>query len=132
VAVEPDERVAVMLAPGETVVAVRRAVSIERRKDVRDPGMALVGDLYVTTDRLLCLGQVRIDVPLVDITDAVVAVGTLRLAIGDGRGLVIRTNDPCVLRVEIGAVREAARLPSGGTCGQHDAGAGPGTGTADG
>jgi hypothetical protein len=38
-----------------------------------------------------------------------VSSGALRLVIGDGRGLEIRTRDPRVLRVEIAAVREAAR-----------------------
>ena len=113
VAIEPDERIGVMLAPGERVVAVRRAISVERRKDVRDPELALHGDLYVTTSRLVCLGQVPLDVPLVEIREAVVAAGALRLVVGDGRGLEIRTGDPYLLRVEISAVREAARMAAG-------------------
>jgi hypothetical protein len=121
VAVEPDERIGVMLAPGERVVAVRRAVLVERRTDVRGPDQGVRGDLYVTTTRLVCLGPAAIDVPLVEIREAVVAPGALRLVIGEGRGLEIRTADPYVLRVQISAVREAARakgvqprlLPSG-------------------
>ncbi len=113
VAVEPDERIGVMLAPGERVVAVRHAISIERRKDVRDPELALRGDLYVTTTRLVCLGQVPVDVPLVEISEAIVAGGALRLIVGDGRGVEIRTGDPYLLRVEISAAREAARQAAG-------------------
>ena len=116
VALEPDERIGVMLAPGERVVAVRRAISLERRKDVHDPGQALRGDLYVTTPRLVCLGPVPVDVPLAEIREAVVAAGALRLVVGDGRGLEIRTGDPYLLRVEISAVREAARTTAAGTC----------------
>ena len=115
VAVEPDARIGVMLTPGERVVAVRRAVCIERRKDVRDPELALRGDLYVTTTRLVCLGQVPVDVPLVEIREAVVAAGALRLVVGGGRGLEIRTCDPGALRVEIAAVREAARMAAAGS-----------------
>ena len=106
---EPDERIGVMLAPGERVVAVRRDVSVERRKDSRDPDLALRGDLYVTTTRLMCLGHVRVDVPLAEIREAVVASSAVRLVVGDGRGLEIRTADPYLLRVQIAAVREAAR-----------------------
>ena len=115
VAMEPDERIGVMLAPGECVVAVRRAISFERRKDVLDPDRALRGDLYVTTARLICLGQVPVYVPLLEIREAVVATGALRLVVGDGRGLEIRTCDPGVLRVEIAAVREAARMAAAGS-----------------
>jgi hypothetical protein len=112
VALEPDERIGVMLAPGEHVVAMRRSISIERRKGVHDPDQGVTADLYVTTARLVCLGAVPVDIPLCDIRDAFVAAGALRLVVGDGRGLEIRTLDPCVLRVEISAVREAARQPS--------------------
>lgn len=109
VAVEPDARIGVMLGPGERVVAVRRAVSVERRKDTRDPEEGLFGDLYVTTSRLVYLGSVPVEIALLDIREAVAASGALRLVVGDGRGVEIRTSDPCVLRVEIAAVREAAR-----------------------
>jgi len=109
VAIEPDERIGVMLAAGERVVAVRRAISIERRKDVRNPDLGLNGDLYVTTSRLVYLGYVPVEVPLTDIREADVTAGALRLVIGDGRGLEIRAADPQLLRVEISAVREAAR-----------------------
>ncbi len=121
VALEPDARIGVMLAPGERVVAVRRAVSLERRKDVHDPDQALHGDLYVTTARLVCLGQVPVDVPLSEIREAVVAAGSLRLVVGDGRGLEIRTGDPYLLRVEISAVREAARTTTAGSRPDHEA-----------
>lgn len=114
IALEPDARIGVMLAPDELVVSVRRAVSVERRKDSRDPSQALCGDLYVTTSRLVCLGHVPVEVQLVKIREAVVASGALRLVVGDGQGLEIRTSDPCVLRVEIAAVREASRTRAGG------------------
>jgi hypothetical protein len=116
VPLEPDERIAVMLAPGEHIVAVRRAVSLERRKDVRDPAQGLVADLYVTTSRLICLGQVPVEIAIEDIRDAVVAAGALRLDTGLGRGLEIRTPDPYLLRVEIAAVREATRCASPRRC----------------
>ena len=109
VPIEPDERIGVLLAVGEQVVAVRRAISIERRTEVHGPDPGVQGDLYVTTARILCLGAVPIDVPLADIQEAVVGPGALRLVVGAGRGVEIRTADPSLLRVEISAVREAAR-----------------------
>jgi hypothetical protein len=120
VALEPDARIGVMLAPGERVVAVRRGISVERRKDVHDPDQALRGDLYVTTTRLVCLGPVPVDVPLAEIREAVVAAGVLRLVVGDGRGLEIRTGDPSLLRVEISAVREEARTTAAGSGQFHE------------
>jgi hypothetical protein len=114
VALEPDARIGVMLAPGESVVAVRRDVSLERRKDVHDPGQALHGDLYVTTTRLVCLGQVPVDIPLAEIREVFVAVGALRLVVREGRGLEIRIEDPYLLRVEISAARESARVTAAG------------------
>ena len=94
VPIEPDARIAVMLAPGERVISMRRDVSVERRKDNLDPEQRLRGDLYVTTRRLVYLGTVPVDVPLGEISEAVVANGALRLVVGCGRGIEIRTGDP--------------------------------------
>jgi hypothetical protein len=113
--VEPDERIGVMLGPEERLVAVRREVSFERRKEARDPRPSPTGDLYVTTARLVCMGPPAVQVPLRQIRDAVVGVGRLRLLIGDGRGLEIRTRDPYTLRAEIGAAREAVRRTTSAT-----------------
>jgi len=115
IAVEPDARIGVMLGPGERVVAVRRGVSVERRKETRDQEEGLRGDLYVTTSRLVYLGSVPVEVRLLDISEAVVAAGSLLVVVGDGRGVEIRTSDPLVLRVEIAAVREAARMTKAGS-----------------
>jgi hypothetical protein len=115
VAIEPDERIGVMLGPDERLVAVRRAISMERRTEFRNPEMGLRGDLYVTTSRLVYLGLVPVEVPLADIREADVVTGALRLVVGNGRGLEIRTADPDLLRVEIAAVREAARAATAAT-----------------
>jgi hypothetical protein len=108
VPIEPDERIGVMLAPEERVVAVRRDVVLERRKDWRDPEDGLGGDLYVTTRRLVHLGRVLVHYQLAEIREAEVAAGAIRLVVGDCHGVEIRVHDPRVLRVEIAAVREAA------------------------
>ena len=128
VAVEPDARIGVMLGPGERVVAVRHGVSMERRKDTRDPEEGLLGDLYVTTSRLVHLGSVPVEIRLLDISEAVTAAGALRLVVADGRGVEIRTGDPCVLRVEIAAVREAARMLAAGSHDTQETGDSAGSG----
>jgi hypothetical protein len=110
VPIEPDDRIRVMLAPGEVVAAIRRSVSLERRKDPTESSGRMVGDLYVTTRRLVYLGRERVEYPLAEIQDAVEAEGTLRLIVGDRRGIEIEVPDPRLLRVEIAAVREAARV----------------------
>lgn len=109
VAIEPDERVGVMLDPGEDVVAVRRAVSLDRRAGWKDPSGGIRGDLYVTTRRLLHLGRPVVAYDLADIRDAIVSEQILMLLVAQDRGLAIRVEDPRVLRVEIAAVREASR-----------------------
>lgn len=107
--IEPDERINVLLAPGEDLVAVRRSVRLERRQGKREFGDGVGGDLYVTTQRIIHLGRVRADYSLGEIRDAVEGEGVLRLIIGEDRGIEIDVHDPRLLRVEIAAVREAAR-----------------------
>ena len=109
IAIEPDQLIAPLLAPGEKVVAIRRAVSLERLLDFEASGEGVRGDLYVTTSRIVHMGKVSVEVPLPAIKEAVVAEGAVRLIVEDGRGVDIHTNDPSVLRVEIAAVREAVR-----------------------
>jgi len=108
VPIEPDDRIGAMLAPEELVLAIRRSVSLERRKGWREPGGGLRGDLYVTTRRLVHLGRVRVEYALGDIQEAVVADSALRLVIGES-GVEIKVPDPRLLRVQVSAVREGAR-----------------------
>jgi hypothetical protein len=109
VPIEPDTRIASMVGPEEHVVAVRQAVSLERRRGWRQPGRGLLGDLYVTTHRLVHLGQQPVEYALADVREVVVATGSLRLVVAGSLGVEIRVSDPRVLRVEIAAAREAAR-----------------------
>lgn len=112
--IEPDSLIGAVLAPRELVVAARRSALLERRSEERDQARALEGSLYVTTQRLLHLGRVQVECPLVDIREAIVAGGDLMLLVGQGRGMTIWVDDPSVLRVEIAAAREAARRDADG------------------
>ncbi len=109
VPIEPDDRIGVMLAPGELVLAVRRSTSLDRRHVRRADDPGLTGDLYVTSRRLVHLGRSAVVYPLDEIREADIAANQLLLVVGENRGVVIDVNDPCVLRVEIAAARAAAR-----------------------
>ena len=119
VPIEPDDRIGVMLAPGELVLAVRRSASLDRRHHRREDDPGLPGDLYVTTRRLVHLGSSTVVYSLDEIREADVAAGQLLLVVGDNRGVAIDVGDPRLLRVEIAAARAAARAadrpsPAGG------------------
>lgn len=109
VAIEPDDRIGVLLAPGEKVVAVRRSVLLEHHQGSGEAAGGVAGDLYVTTRRLVHLGALQVAYGLCEIRDAVEAPGALRLIVGEDRGIQMSVPDPRVLRVEIAAAREAAR-----------------------
>ncbi len=51
-----------------------------------------------------------VEYPLAEIREAVVAEGALWLVVGESHGVEIGVADPLLLRVEIAAVREAARV----------------------
>jgi hypothetical protein len=113
VPIAPDHRIGPLLGPGECVVAVRRGVVLERRVGSARAGDGLLGDLYVTSCRLLFLGHVLVQYPLAQINELDIVAGGVRFVVGPGRGADIQVRDPRLLRVEIAAVREASRLASG-------------------
>jgi hypothetical protein len=115
VPIEPDERIRDLLDPGEAVVAIRRAVSFERRASPREGGGILRVNLYVTTHRLVALGPVLLEYPLADIREMDVAAGAVRLVVERNRGVELGVPDPRVLRVEIAAALEALRTSTVGT-----------------
>ncbi len=120
VAIEPDERIAALLAPDEVVVAVRPSVRLERRQSPRDAAGGLAGDLYITSQRLVHLGRLRVDYSLDEIRDAIDAPHALRLIVGEARGIEIDVEDPRALRVEIAAVRVAARAAAAAGAGSAE------------
>jgi hypothetical protein len=107
VPLEPDDRIKVVLEAGESIVAMRSGTQLERRGCPRSQSGQLVGDLYVTTRRLIHLGSSLVQYPLAEIAEAGVAPTRLDLIVGQGRAVEITVLDPRVLRVELAAVREA-------------------------
>lgn len=93
------------LAHGEWLVAHRPSVRIDRRHhgDELRPS----GDLYVTSERVVVLGQGSISIALDEIDDAGLLGGTLVLMLRGGNSVTVETNRPRLLRVQIAAARVA-------------------------
>jgi hypothetical protein len=119
--IEPDERIAALLVPGEKVFAVRRSALLDRREPQPSaycPGCpGLAGDLYVTSTRVVHLGRLKLEYDLDSIREAVVSAERL-LLLCDGGGLILDVDRPRLLRVDIAAARArhvaspcAARAP---------------------
>jgi len=107
--IEPDERIAVLLVPGEEVFAVRRSALLDRREPPPGGGYpaypGLAGDLYVTSTRLVHLGRLALECDLDAVREAVVSAEHLLVVLCDGTGLILDVDRPRLLRVEITAVR---------------------------
>jgi len=107
---EPDGRIAELLAPGEDVLAVRRAALFDRREPPiggsgRPTSPGLAGDLYVTSARLVLVGRTVLQYDLDAIREAVVSSERLLLTLCGGAGVTLAVDRPRLLRVEIGAAR---------------------------
>ena len=108
---EPDARIAPLLADGERVVAVRRSAMLDRRQPVVgwDQPTGLGGDLYVTSRRLALVGNVTLSFELDDVEEAMLSGERLLLVLRGGQGISIDATRPRLLRVEIATARSAAR-----------------------
>jgi len=67
------------------------------------------GTLYLTSRRLIHLGQVIMSVPLTDIVETSLAGERLLLALRDGEGLALDLDRPRRLRAELAAAMRALR-----------------------
>jgi hypothetical protein len=100
--IEPDLR----LAPDEIVHAVRRAAILEQRA----AGELAGGTLYLTSDRLVHIGEHMRETDLRTITEVAVSLERLLLVhLADGSDLAIEVDQPRLLRVQIAAARAAAK-----------------------
>ncbi|HSK94007.1 MAG TPA: hypothetical protein VLA76_08120 [Candidatus Angelobacter sp.] len=107
-ALEADEEIAGLLAQGEIVHGLRRSAILRAPGDDRALGYG--GTLYVTSHRLIHLGQVTVNVPLSNILETELAGERLLITLREGEGISLDVDRPRVLRVEIGAaLREARR-----------------------
>lgn len=105
---EPDEKIAAHLADGEHLHALRRSAIL--REPGGDDGLGSGGPLYLTSARIVHLGQVVMSIQLHDILEASIAGERLLISLPDGEGFSIDIARPRAFRAELAAaIREARR-----------------------
>lgn len=110
-ALEPDARIAPLLARDEPLFAVRRSVILDRHPSRSGPDLPLGvgGDLYLTAKRLVLLGRVPVSIDLNEIEEAGLSGERLLIVMRSGSSVALDVAEPRLLRVEIGCARAAAR-----------------------
>lgn len=104
---EPDAAIAAHLAPDERLHGLRRSAILKAPGDDRALGYG--GTLYLTSRRLVHLGQVVMTVQLVDIVETSLAGERLLLSLRDGEGLSMDIDRPRTFRTEIAAATRSQR-----------------------
>jgi hypothetical protein len=105
--IEADEAIAPHLLEGELVHALRRHAIL--RAPGGDTALGYGGTLYLTSRRLVHLGQVVMTVRLIDIVESSLAGEQLLLTLRDGEGLAIELDRPRLLRAEMAALTRELR-----------------------
>ena len=103
----PDEAIARHLGQDEGLHSVRRSAILSVPGGDRTLGYG--GTLYLTSRRLVHLGQVMVTVQLTDIMETSLAGERLLLALRNGEGLAFDLDRPRVFRAEIAATMRALR-----------------------
>jgi len=98
-ALAPDEAIGPRLAEGELVYALRRHAIL--RAPGGDAALGYGGTLYLTSRRLVHLGQVVMSVQLTDIVETSLAGERLLLTLREGEGLSLDVDRPRMLRAEM-------------------------------
>lgn len=102
-----DDAIRPHLAEAELVHGSRPRTILKTPGDDRSLGYG--GTLYLTSRRLLHLGQVIVDVRLADIVETSLAGERLLVTLSDGEGLMLDVDRPRQLRAEIAAAIRALR-----------------------
>ena len=108
---EPDARIAPLLAPGELLFAVRRSVMLDRHPSRSGPNLppGVGGDLYLTARRLVLLGRIALSFDLDEIEEVGLSGEWLPIVMRDGSSVALDAAEPRLLRVEIAYARAVAR-----------------------
>lgn len=99
--------VATHLLPNEVLHSARPSAILSAPGG--DGGLGYGGTLYLTSRRLIHLGQVVLTVALSDILETSMAGERLLLALRAGEGIALDVDRPRLLRAEIAAARRANR-----------------------
>jgi hypothetical protein len=105
--VEPDVELQPHLAPGELVHDLRKRAILKAPGDDRSLGYG--GTLYLTSRRLVHLGQVVMSVQLTDVLETSRAGERLLLSLRDGEGFSLEVDRPRLLRAEMAEVGRRLR-----------------------
>lgn len=106
-AIDADERIAPHLLPGEVVHDLRARAIL--RAPGGDEALGYGGTLYLTSRRLVHLGQVIVSVQLTDITESSLAGERILLTLRGGEGLTLDVDRPRLLRAEMAAATRQLR-----------------------
>ena len=106
-AIEADEAITPHLVEGELVHALRRHAMLKAPGG--DATLGYGGTLYLTSRRLVHLGQVVMSVRLIDIVESSLAGEQLLLTLRDGEGLALELDRPRLLRAEMAALTRELR-----------------------
>lgn len=105
--IEPDENIAPQLDKNELVHNLRRSAILRAPGDDRALGYG--GTLYLTSKRLVHIGQVTVNVQLADIAETSLAGERLLITLCGGDGLSLDVDRPRLLRTEIAAAMRGLR-----------------------
>jgi hypothetical protein len=106
--IEPDDHIVGHLTPGESVHDLRTRAIL--RPPGGDDALGYGGSLYLTSRRLVHLGQVNVTVQLSDILETSLAGERLLLTLPDGEGMALEVDRPRTLRAQLAAtLRELRR-----------------------
>ena len=106
-AIAPDTTIRTHLADDELVHGLRARAILKAPGDDRALGYG--GTLYLTSRRLVHIGQVTVNVRLADIVETSLAGERLLVSLSDGEGLVLDVERPRQLRAEIAAAIRTLR-----------------------
>lgn len=105
--IDPDDAVRGHLIHGEAVHALRSRAIL--RTPGGDNALGYGGTLYLTSRRLVHLGQVEVSVQLTDIVETSLAGERLLLGLRQGEGVSLDLDRPRELRAEIAAAMRGVR-----------------------
>lgn len=106
--VAPNEAIAAQLVPGEELFAIRSSAIING-PGVAAPLTGYGGTLYLTSQRIVHLGQVTLSLRLEDIEELSLAGERLLLTLRSGDGIALDVDGPRLLRAQIAAAMAALR-----------------------
>jgi hypothetical protein len=105
--IEADDGIATHLLSDERLLGLRRRAILGSPGG--DAALGYGGTLYLTSRRLIHLGQVNVSVQLVDIVETSLSGERLLLSLQNGEGMTLDLDEPRLLRAEMAAAARRVR-----------------------